>query len=219
MFLCVKLQILLAQFFLQFMGKLILVRHGESVGNRDRMFAVNPQALALTELGYRQAEQAGQRIVQLYQAELVVSSPYVRARETARVIAEALDVPLAIEDSLHERLVGVHQGQSYDSIFTAPGYDAKRPWTWQPQGGESFEEVKARVGAALDQLARLHPARDVVVVSHGGVMSALWAHVTGDWESVHMAPNCGFVLIEHGAHGYSMPQVIGDAGCEQHTGG
>jgi len=38
----------------------------------------------------------------------------------------------------------------------------------------------------------------------------LWAHVTGRWDNLHVPPNCGIVVIEHGSRGYSQPQVLGD---------
>ena len=98
------------------MSKLILVRHGESSGNRDRIFAISPHDLPLTELGYAQASEAGQLIAARFQPELVVSSDMRRASETARVIAGALGLPLQFEPDLHEREIGAHRGRSYDSL-------------------------------------------------------------------------------------------------------
>jgi probable phosphoglycerate mutase len=192
------------------MGNLILVRHGESVGNRDRIFAVNPADLPLTELGYRQAREVAVLIGAQFAPELVVASPFVRARETARVIADSLRSPLQIEPALYERDVGAFQGQSYDALARAPGYDGHSPWKWRPEGGESYEDVRARAAPVLDRLAVTHLERDVVIVSHGGVMQTLWAHVTGEWRSVHVPPNCGVVVITYGPSGYSPPQVLGE---------
>jgi probable phosphoglycerate mutase len=195
------------------MGKLILIRHGESLGNRDRIFGINPGELPLTDLGYQQARQVAQTIATLYRPELVVASPFVRARETARMIAESLNLPLEIEPNLYERDVGVYQGQSYDALRGAPGYDPRSPWQWKPEGGESYLDVQARVGPILDRLANTHPSRDVVIVSHGGVMQTLWAHVTGEWLNVHVPRNCGIVMIQYDASGYSRPQIVGER-CE-----
>jgi broad specificity phosphatase PhoE len=200
-------------------SKLILVRHGESSGNRDRIFATSPHDLPLTELGYRQAHEAARRIAQLFRPELVVTSAYLRASETARIIAGALGLPLEIEPNLHEREIGAHRGRSYDSFLTEPDYDPQRPWAWKPQGGESYEEVQARVGPILDRLAAAHTARDVVIVSHGGVMTALWAYVARTWDEAHVPSNCGMVLIEYGSQGYSKPQVIDDADSADDAGG
>jgi broad specificity phosphatase PhoE len=190
------------------MGRLILVRHGESRGNRERVFAPSPHDLPLTELGYQQAHAAARRIGEEFRPSLVVSSEFLRASETARVIAETLGVPLKVELNLHEREVGVHRGLSYDSLVQAPDYDSLRPWAWKPQGGESYEEVQARAAPVMDRLAAAHPDDDIVLVSHGGVMVSLWAHAAADWNGAYVPPNCGIVLIEHGAAGYTMPQAI-----------
>jgi broad specificity phosphatase PhoE len=56
------------------LGKLILVRHGESSGNRERVFAIEPADLPLTDLGYQQAREAGLQIAALFEPELVVAS-------------------------------------------------------------------------------------------------------------------------------------------------
>jgi broad specificity phosphatase PhoE len=193
------------------MASLILVRHGESSGNRDRIFATDPQSLPLTELGYAQARAAARLIADLFQPKLVVSSPFLRARETARVIADGIDAPLAIEPNLYERDVGVYRGKSYDSLVGAPDYAPVSRWNWRPPEGESYEDVLARVGPILDRLAGENPTRDVVVVSHGGVMVALWAHIVGTWESAWAPPNCGIVQVEHGPDGYRMPRMIGES--------
>jgi probable phosphoglycerate mutase len=187
---------------------LILVRHGESSGNRERIFATSPHDQPLTELGYRQAQEAARRIAQLFRPELVVTSAYLRASETARIIAGALGLPLEIEPNLHEREIGAHRGRPYDSFLTEPDFDSQRPWAWKPEGGESYEEVQARVGPILDRLAAAHQSKDVVVVSHGGVMTTLWAYVAGTWDEAYAPPNCGMVLIEYGPQGYSKPQVV-----------
>lgn len=194
------------------MGKLILVRHGESTGNRERIFATKPHELELTELGERQAREAGRAIAAQFNAEIVVASPYIRARETARIIAEVLTLSVHVEPHLHERDVGLFRGQPYESVLAAPDFDPKRPWLWKPPQGESFEDVKARVAPVADRLATTHRERDVVVVSHGGVMMALWAHFTGEWENAPIPANCGIVVVEHEAGSYRRPVVVNVAG-------
>jgi len=200
------------------MGSLILIRHGESSGNRARLFAADPQELPLTELGYAQARAAAHLISAMFNAKLVVSSPFLRAQETARVIAAVVAAPLRIEPDLYERDVGIYRGQSYDALAQARSHEA-RPWEWRPPGGESYEDVKARVAPVLDRLARENPDSDVVVVSHGGVMLTLWAHLAGSWDAAHAPPNCGIVQVQHGPQGYLMPKVIGGAAAARETGG
>jgi broad specificity phosphatase PhoE len=45
-------------------------------------------------------------------------------------------------------------------------------------------------------------------VSHGGVMMSLWAHLMGNWESAHLPPNCGIVLIDHEPERIHPPRLL-----------
>src|SRR6266852_4738195 len=79
------------------MGKLIMVRHGESEGNRDRRFNVTPD-IPITELGRKQAQEAAERIARMFRPEAIIASPYLRARQTAEIIAEPLGLPVEVVD-------------------------------------------------------------------------------------------------------------------------
>src|ERR1700676_2818422 len=74
------------------MGKLIMVRHGESEGNRDRRFTTTPDA-PLTDLGREQAAQVARQIARRFHPRLIITSPYARARETGGIMAAALPLP------------------------------------------------------------------------------------------------------------------------------
>lgn len=193
------------------MGKLIMVRHGESEGNRDRRFTSSPD-VPITELGRRQALDAAQRIAIRFKPTLIITSPYLRARQTSDIIAAQLGLPIEVVHDLHERDLGILKGQSYDLLRDLAGqdsgYDPKRGWMWRPEGGESYEDVRQRVSVVIDDLRVRYPDQEVVVVSHGGVMLSLWAHLTGAWEAAHLPPNCGIVLIEHEPERVHPPQLI-----------
>ena len=68
------------------MGKLIMVRHGESEGNAIRRFTTSGEA-KITELGRRQAHEAALRIKHKFQPARVIASTFARARETGLIIA------------------------------------------------------------------------------------------------------------------------------------
>ncbi len=201
------------------MGKLILVRHGESDGNVTRIFTTTPVTLALTERGREQAREAAHVIRRIANPSRVYASIYARARDTGRIIAEELGLPFEMRENLHERETGEYAGKPYESIFEAEGYDHTQPWMWVPPGGESYMHVRNRVGPVLDELKERYASEDVVVVSHGGVMFAMWAHVTGQWEGARVTPNCGIIVVEHRDGRYLAPQVIGDLPSERDAGG
>jgi broad specificity phosphatase PhoE len=191
------------------MGKLIMVRHGESEGNRDRRFTTTSDA-ALTDLGREQAAQVARRIERLFRPHRVITSPYARARETGEIIAAALHLPAEIEPGLYERNFGYLRGQPYDAVRDDPTFESEAMWLWRPEGGESYEDVRLRVAPILDRLAARAGEGEIVVVSHGGVMLTCWAHVVGHWQDAHVPQNCGIVLLEHADGRFKPPVIVGD---------
>jgi probable phosphoglycerate mutase len=181
------------------MGRLILIRHGESEGNRERTFTRTPD-VPLTDVGREQVRAAAGRIATRYRPVRIVTSPFTRARETAAILAEQLSLPVAVEPDLRERSYGELAGRPYAAVRDCTDYDPASYWLWcPPGGGETLVEVAARAGAALDRIAGASAAADVVVVSHGAVMMALWRHVTGAWRVGGVASNAGIVVVEHQA--------------------
>jgi probable phosphoglycerate mutase len=192
-------------------GRFIMIRHGESEGNRDRRFTLTTET-PLTELGRQQAQRAGRQIARLFKPEVIVSSPFVRARQTSDIIATELRLPIEVVQDLHERDLGCLKGQSYDSlremVRTDPGYDPANGWAWKPEGGESYEDVRRRVMTAIAELRERYASREIVIVSHGGVMLSVWADITGAWHGAHLPPNCGVVLVEHDHERMFPPMIV-----------
>ncbi|MGH7314801.1 MAG: histidine phosphatase family protein [Candidatus Rokuibacteriota bacterium] len=164
------------------MRRLLLARHGQSVSNAVRRFQ-GAQDVALSPLGVRQAEAlrlavGRRRLVHVY------ASPLERARRTAEIAMGGLDVPMTVVDDLRELSLGEWEGCTVEEIQTRPG-DPYAQWVRDPvlclpPGGEPLAEVQARVLRATARIASGHPnGDDVLIVSHGGVISALLAHWLG----------------------------------------
>jgi broad specificity phosphatase PhoE len=188
-----------------------MVRHGESEGNRDRRFTLTTET-PLTDRGRQQARRAARHIGKLYRPEVIVSSPFLRARQTSELLAEELKLPIEVVHDLHERDLGCLKGQSYDAlrelVRTDPAYDPKNGWSWKPDGGESYEDVRRRVMVAIEELRRRYAGREILIVSHGGVMLSVWAHIVGAWHGAHLPPNCGIVLVEHDDQMLYPPTIV-----------
>jgi broad specificity phosphatase PhoE len=206
-------------------GRLILVRHGESTGNIEQRFSSDPH-IDLTERGAEQARTTGRAIRERFAPRQIVASPYHRARRTAVLIAAELEgaMPITIAEDLRERSIGDLAGKPYRAMREHADYSVKRYWAWRPPNGESLEDVQARAGRILEQLAAAYPGNDTVVVSHGGTMLALCAHVEGGFERPRVAGNCEIVVVEHSpGGGFSLVDaatVGGAAGAEaEETGG
>jgi 2,3-bisphosphoglycerate-dependent phosphoglycerate mutase len=190
-------------------GRLLLVRHAESEGNRNGRFTPHPE-VPLTATGREQAREVALWLAGSYAPRVMVSSPFARARETADVLAAAFGLTVRIEPDLRERCYGALAGELY--VTPRPGYDPAAYWVWKPPDGETLVEVAERAGAALDRIATAHPVDDVVVVSHGAVMLALWRHVTGTWEEPRVVPNAGVIEVEHRSGVYAAARRVGPDG-------
>jgi alpha-ribazole phosphatase len=164
------------------MSSLLLARHGQSVSNAVRRFQ-GAQDVSLSELGERQAEALGQAI-RLRRIAAVYTSPLERARRTAEIAAGGLGVPLVPVDDLRELSLGEWEGRTVEEIRALPGdpYDrwVRDPVTCLPPGAEPLAVVQTRVVSAMASIAAAHPnGQQVLIVCHGGVISAYLAHCLG----------------------------------------
>ncbi|OGF46748.1 MAG: hypothetical protein A2452_09345 [Candidatus Firestonebacteria bacterium RIFOXYC2_FULL_39_67] len=129
-----------------------LFRHGESEANKARCFANYKITPSLTETGKKQAESM-HLVMKDLAIERVYVSPYKRARETAAIIFQ--DRELYIEDNLKEIYVGELDGKSeIDPANWKKYINVVDAWekgdnSARFEGGESNEEVKARIEKVL----------------------------------------------------------------------
>ena len=148
---------------------LILVRHGETDGNRQRIVQV-PET-PLNANGRAQAERLGVRIGSELAGRRVTlwTSDYRRAQQTADPLVAALRVDPVIEPLLRERNFGDLRGRTYESL----GLDPFAP-DYHPPGGESWDQFFTRVEALWRRLDSIEVQGDtLVVVTHGLVLRAL----------------------------------------------
>ena len=182
----------------QQVGRLILIRHGETEANHSGRFAASDD-IPLTEAGRRQTRDLAVRLAVEFRADTLLSSSYLRARQTAELIGEHLGLQTRVVNGIQERNFGCLRGQPYrcmgERMMADPAYDVTRPWSWSPPDGESLDQVRARVIAALEA-ACAPSARDTIVVSHGAVIQAVCAHLSGEWLESFVPPNCGIRVIE-----------------------
>ncbi len=169
--------------YITVMLELILLRHGESEGNRDRVFGGHGP-MRLTELGHRQAEAAAAAIDDgLAPIEAIYASDLARTVETAAPLARRTVRDPVLTAALRERSVGELTGISFDEARERfPELWAqlsKRDPAWCPPGGESHHDCSRRVGAFLDEVLARHASGRVVLVSHAVAIDHLLRHVVG----------------------------------------
>jgi len=152
-----------------------LVRHGETAANVAGVLLGRADP-ALTDVGRQQAARLGERFA-LDPPVRVLTSPLVRARDTAGAIAQACGLEVVVDD----RLVEIDYG-SWDELgFADLPREAVTAWredpAFTPPGGESLEAVQARVADLCTEL--LATGEAAVAVSHVSPIKAAVAWAIG----------------------------------------
>lgn len=146
----------------------VLLRHGQTALSAERRFAGRGD-IPLTELGCEQAGAAADRLAGRGGIDLVVTSPLIRARKTAEVVAARVGAAMTVEDDLAETDFGSWEGLSFAEV-SQQWPDEMAAWLAgadaAPPGGETFAAVARRVDGALDRLLAEHQGKTIVVVSH-----------------------------------------------------
>lgn len=186
--------------------KLILVRHGESIGNQENRLQ-GQHDYELTELGQRQALLTGQRLAR-EGVTRVYTSPLLRASATAKTIAEVIGglEPLHLPD-IAEYHFGDMSGQTYAEVrkhFTGSTALSQPPPGPPPErvypGEEGRDNFFNRVTLALKEVIERHSEESVAVVSHGGPIALFCQSVLGLPYSRPMPfsiDNCSLTVIQY----------------------
>ncbi|GAA0425901.1 phosphoglycerate mutase [Actinoplanes capillaceus] len=188
-------------------AELILVRHGQSLAN-VAFTAANAEGLLeaavsgrdaevpLTETGEEQAAAVGKWLAALpeeHRPQVVITSPYLRARETWRIAAASsgLDLPVPrTDDRLVDRLMGELELLTHAAVAARyPDEVARRAeageFEYVPPGGESFADIAIRLKSFLDDLHTDHAGQRVIVVAHDAVVLMMRAVIEQlSWDEV-----------------------------------
>ena len=153
-----------------------MVRHGETILTPDRKFSgTGPLNPPLTDTGLAQAEKVAAEIAKI-KPDVLIASPLQRTTQTAEVIAKATGLTPIFDEAWFECSFGDWDGLSIQEV--------KEKWpedyiSWisssafTPPGGESYDDVAARIEPAFDLLAEKYPGQKVVIVTHNGVIKQM----------------------------------------------
>src|SRR5688572_6211049 len=167
-----------------------IVRHGQSAGNVAREaaeaaahplidIAWRDMDTPLSALGEEQARALGRWFAQMAPDEkptVILCSPYVRARETARIVAETADidctaVPCQSDERLREKEFGLLDRLTKFGIEQKYPYLAEQrahvgKFYFRPPGGESWCDVILRLRSMLDTITREYRGERLLIVGH-----------------------------------------------------
>jgi 2,3-bisphosphoglycerate-dependent phosphoglycerate mutase len=169
--------------FLNSMGTLILVRHGQSEYNAQGLwcgFTDSP----LTEQGLAEAREAGEAIKD-QKLDVVFISDLIRSKQTWEEMAKVLGSQLVpvVAPEIKERDYGELAGQNKWDLKEKYGLEQwmkwRRSWDEVVPGGESLKDVFARVIPYYQQTIEplLKQGQTVLLSAHGNSLRALVKHL------------------------------------------
>lgn len=180
---------------------LILWRHGETEWNRSGVFQGQAD-VGLSELGYLQAQVSAKRLAETNPTALYCSD-LSRARQTSVELERLTRLVPTIDHRLREIDVGSWSGKTAAEVtaelpeypqLVADWIDFRRSDT-----GETGDEVRARIGPALEEIAAAHPDETVVVAGHGLAMRMGLGYLVGwsyeDFRVIGPLNNCHWITI------------------------
>lgn len=220
----------------QWPNRIWIVRHGQSAGNVARDLA-EAEGISLIELEHRYAdvplsvlgERQSRALAQWASAlpvadrpNVVLVSPYVRARQTAEAVVTALGEgkhTLVVDERLREKEFGVLDRYTSAGIrATFPELAAQRKlvgkFYFRPPGGESWCDVILRLRGIIADLQRSHAGANVMVVGHQVIVNCMRYLLEGldeqtilDIDREGDVPNCGVTEYQSAAQGGALELV------------
>lgn len=177
--------------------KIYLVRHGETVWNKELRYQGHTD-IHLSELGIEQSRALAGRIAQLAgPGTPIFTSDLKRAHQSASAISEATGASVTTLTGLREAFFGAWEGMSFDEIARSYPQEweqwRKDPAAAEVPGAEDRNTFKQRVLAATEKITQLVAEAPVmtsndggspsqsqaVVVTHGGVIKTIIANALG----------------------------------------
>jgi alpha-ribazole phosphatase len=182
------------------MLELIIVRHGETEGNKKRIY----QGWTDTELnqtGLRQAQRLAERLKDK-DLDIIYSSPLNRALATAVAVNRYHGLEIKTVENIKEINFGEWEnmsGQQLEELY--PDYMEKwrRDYTaFAAPGGESLEAAYSRINSWMQKLIRDNPKGSILIVSHAGAIRSMVSGLVGRGVKGHwnyIISNCSITRI------------------------
>lgn len=180
------------------MGKLIIIRHGQTDMNAEKLFfgKLDP---SLNSQGREQALLARNKLEKLITYDRIYSSDLKRASETAAII-NYLDKEIEYDKRLQELNFGIFEGLKYREIqekYPLECEKSKKDWkNYNYETGESPKDLQKR---AIEFIETLDLEKDNVIVTHWGIICSILSwYFSNELESYwkFFIENGGIVIIE-----------------------
>ncbi len=194
------------------MTHLYFIRHAQPEGLKPGVFGTLIPNAGLSCLGKKQAERLRDRLQHSSEivADVLISSPLQRARETADIIAPALGLPVLLDEGVQEINIGAGEGLTLEEIRERSDgvFDILQEPFRHMKNGDSFAAFVMRTYEALDRLCHQYEGKTIVIVSHGGVVRVSFAYFLGlhPLNAFSFGLRCANTSITHWHRGMSEQQ-------------
>ena len=171
-----------------------LARHGQTMFNV--VFGETKQDPGiedppLTDTGFGQAEELAEKFDEL-DVRRIISSPYTRALQTARTLANRLDVPVTVDPDVRERTAYVCDVGTVTARLAVdwPHLDfAHLDEVWWNRAEETIPEFHVRCAAFRARMAKTDDWQHTAIVTHWGFIRSMTGKRVGNAELVRCDPN------------------------------
>jgi len=165
---------------LGYMTVLLLIRHGMTDMVAQKRLAGWTPGVMLNEAGRREVYALAGRLA-FVPLQAIYSSPLERTLQTAQIIAAPHGLEVQVRDGLAETRIGEWTGKAIQDIEGSEAWKAlhEHPRGVRIPGGETIEEVQARMVTELEAIRQAHPDGVVAVVSHADPIRAAVCHYLG----------------------------------------
>ena len=148
----------------------IFMRHGEADNNVNRILVGRHIESHLTENGRQQVRDTANYLKEIL-VDKVLVSPVIRARETAEIVCDVINLDYEIDERLYEIELGKLVGMNYEDIIEKHGNLFLKFYSGDEQilddyGVESFTSVKMRIKHLLDEAMERYPDKNIIFVTH-----------------------------------------------------
>jgi len=162
------------------MTKFIIIRHGHSMANLERVFAGHTD-VELSPIGEKQVKETARYVAENYIVNKIYASDLKRAYNTGKAVSDLCGLEIFPDVNLREIYAGDWEGESFDKLWeTYP----KEYGTWKNDignarctGGESVRELADRILSEVKMIAEANKDKTIVIATHATpirIMQCVW---------------------------------------------
>lgn len=147
-----------------------VTRHGKTEWNALKK-VMGKYDMPLSEIGIEQAKQTKENVKDI-NFDIIISSPLLRARQTANIINEDRNIPIIYDDRISERDFGEMEGKRIDEFDFDSFWDYHKNIKYKK--AENIQDFFNRIYSAVNEYKDKYKDKNILLVTHGGVNIALY---------------------------------------------